>query len=63
METLVPWTEWGRYEDLATEGNDDHQVVHVDFGSIEYEYEEVKRKFVVHEVLHADGGLVVIKAS
>ena len=51
METLIPWRVWGWCEDEATEGDDVHQVVHVDFGSIEYEYEEVKRKFVVHEVV------------
>ena len=36
METLIPWRVWGWYEDEATEGDDVHQVVHVDFRSIEY---------------------------
>ena len=69
MGKLAPWAVWGRCEDLATEGTDDHQVAHVDFGSIEYEYknsggdEVIKRKFVVQEVVDDADVLVVIRAS
>ena len=63
MDKLFPWTVWGRYEDLATEKDPDHQVAHVDFATITYEYEETKRKFEVQEVNdNSAEGAVVIKA-
>ena len=62
MGELIPWKVWGRYEDEATKDDDDHQVAHVDFGFIVYEYEDVKRVFDVKQI-HDAGGVVQITAS
>ena len=62
MTDIVPWKVWGRYEDEATKDDDDHQVAHVDFGFIVYEYEDQKRVFDVKQI-HDIGGVVQITAS
>ena len=70
MDTIIPWEVWGRYEDEGTVGYDDHQVAHVDFGSITYEYKQggkadgdlVQRKFVLQAVTLHNDDLVVIEA-
>ena len=67
MDQLAPWEVRGRYG--ADEGTEEHQVAHVDFGSIKYIYmrstgEEVKQVFVVQEATEDCGGVaVVIEAS
>ena len=62
IDTLVPWKVWGRYEDEATKDDDDHQVAHVDFGFIVYEYEDLKRVFDVKQI-HDAGGIVEIRVE
>ena len=62
MDKLIHRKVWGRYEDEATEDDDDHQVAHVDFGFIGYEYEDLKRVFDVKQI-HDIGGVVQITAS
>ena len=61
MDQLVPWKVWGRYENPATEGEDDHQVAHVDFASIVYEYDRRKRTLEVQAVLDDEPDRVMIK--
>ena len=70
MDTIIPWNVWGRYEDEGTVGYDDHQVAHVDFGSITYEYKQggkadgdpVQRRFVLQEMTLDTGDVVTIEA-
>ena len=61
MDTLIPWTVWGRYEDENTVGYDDHQGAHVDFASIVYEYDRRKRTLEVQAVLDDEPDRVMIK--
>ena len=66
MGKLAPWKVWGRYE--KNEETADHQIAHVEFGSIEFVYKRptgdvaVERKFLVQEVTDT-GHVVVVKAS
>ena len=67
---LIPWKVYGRYENESSVGYDDHQVAHVDFGSITYEYKQggkadgdpVQRRFVLQEMTLDTGDVVTIEA-